>query len=184
MDGGLTTVTRERMLSGGSDGLRLQEPRSRLRADVPDDRAIAYRVSLREVFDGLRALIGQVSGLLILAQARRGRDLRDMPTIAVARERWREAVETLGRLDPPADRAADRERLRLAADHIDAVLARIDRMRGGLTDPDIMDAARHLTAAYRLLQSICDHSIGLAMVDLRDACCCCGRTLGFEGAGT
>ena len=177
-------MTRERKPWGNHDAPALTAMRRRLRADAVDDRIIAYRVTLREVFDGLRALIGQLSGLLILAQTRPGRELSDLPPVAIARERWRRAVEQLARLNPPQERAADRDRLQQSAAHIDGALAAISRMRGERRVASIEDAARHLNAAYRLMQSVCDHGIGLAMVDLRHACCGCGRTPVIERGGT
>jgi hypothetical protein len=152
-------------------------------ADPQDERAIAYAVAAQEVFAGLRALIGQLSGTLILAQARLRREVFDFPEIAVARERWRETIEQLARLDAPEDRAGDYARLQEAAAHINGALAGIARVLRDRTDDAVGDAARHLRVAYRLMQRVCDHRIGLTMVDMSEACCTCGKPFGRQ-AGT
>ena len=153
---------------------------TQLRADAP---VAAYAVAARDVFDGLRGLIGQLSGLLILTQARLCRDLPDRPEVAVARARWQEALERLGRLQPPPDRAADRVHLRQAAAHVDDALGAITELRRGRADALVDEAARHLGEAYRLLQAVCDHRIGLRMVDMSQACCGCGKAIGWDAPG-
>jgi hypothetical protein len=54
------------------------------------EQLIAYSLSVEAVFGNLRALLGQISGLLILIQSRLQRDAADLPDVAIARERWAE----------------------------------------------------------------------------------------------
>jgi hypothetical protein len=144
-------------------------------AGVEDDRLIGYALAVQPAFADLRALLGQLSGMLILLQARRRRELSDLPDLAAARERWRTLVDRLARLDPPPARAADRQRLQEAAAHVEAALEVLVQMRRTRTEEGIADTARRLKTAYRLMQSACDHRLGLGMVDLNEACCCCGH---------
>lgn len=152
---------------------------SRLRATiptpVPDPRAIAYGVVAQRAFANLRALIGQLSGLLILAQAKLGRDVADLPDVAIARERWHEAMEALAALVPPAERENDRAGLTRAASHIESALSAIAQIRRGQEGATIDAASAHLRAAYTQMQDLCDHRIGLGMVDMSDACAACGK---------
>jgi hypothetical protein len=86
------------------------------------EQLIAYSLSVEAVFGNLRALLGQISGLLILIQSRLQRDAADLPDLAIARERWAETIEQLADLNVPDSRAEDRPRLKAAAAHIDAAL--------------------------------------------------------------
>jgi hypothetical protein len=140
-----------------------------------DDRLIGYALAVQPAFADLRALLGQLSGMLILLQARRGRELSDLPDLAGARERWREVIDRLARLDPPRARAADRRRLQDAAAHVEAALDVLAQMRRARAAEGVAETARHLKTAYRLMQSACDHRLGLGMVDLNEACCRCGH---------
>jgi hypothetical protein len=141
------------------------------------EQLIAYSLSVEAVFGNLRALLGQISGLLILIQSRLQRDVADLPDLAIARERWAETIEQLADLNVPDSRAEDRPRLKAAAAHIDAALRAIAEMRRTRADDNVSEAARHLNNAYRLMQRVCDHRIGLTMIDTSVSCCSCGKTL-------
>ena len=142
---------------------------------TPDAQAIAYGVAAQRAFANLRALIGQLAGLLILAQTRYGREVSDLPDVAIARERWREAIDALGGLAPPAGRESDRAGLARAASHIESALAAIAQVRRGQEGMAVDSASAHLRAAYAEMQGLCDHRIGLGMVDMSDACAACGK---------
>ena len=140
------------------------------------EQLVAYSLSVEAVFGNLRALLGQISGLLILIQSRLQRDAADLPDLAIARERWAETTEQLAHLNVPEGRTADRPRLKEAAAHIDDALNAIAEMRRARTDDGVSEASRHLQAAYRLMQHVCDHRIGLTMIDTSASCCSCGKT--------
>jgi hypothetical protein len=144
---------------------------------VEDDRLIAYALAADPVFTGMRALIGQVSGLLILAQARRHRDVAATPDIAIARDRLCEIVDCLARVAAPEERRGDVARLREATSHVADAIALVAEMRPKQTDESVAAASTHLKAAYRLMQAACDHRLGLTMVDASGACCSCGGRL-------
>jgi hypothetical protein len=148
---------------------------SRPVVDCADERLVAYALAVEAIFGELRAIIGQLSGTLILLQACRARDLGDLP--AIARERRDSAVERIAHLDPPGGRLADRSKLHQAVAHIDAAIVEMRRMTRERSADQIASASARLTAAYRLMQDICDHRIGLTMVDTRNACCTCGKKL-------
>jgi hypothetical protein len=139
------------------------------------EQLVAYSLSVEAVFGNLRALLGQISGLLILIQSRLQRDAADLPDVAIARERWAETTEQLANLSVPQSRAADRPRLKAAAAHIDIALKVITEMRRVRTDDGVGEASRHLNVAYRLMQRVCDHRIGLTMIDTSASCCSCGK---------
>jgi hypothetical protein len=139
------------------------------------EQLIAYSLSVEAAFGNLRALLGQISGLLILIQSRLQRDAAELPDLVIARERWAETTEQLAHLNVPESRAADRPHLNAAAAHIDLALNAIAQMRRGRTDDGVGEASRHLNAAYRLMQRVCDHRIGLTMIDTSACCCSCGK---------
>jgi len=143
--------------------------------DGADGRLVAYALAVEAIFGELRAIIGQLSGTLILLQARRAGDLTDLP--AIARERRDSAVERIAHLNPPGSRLADRDKLHQAVAHIDAAIVEMRRMTRERSAEQIASASARLAAAYRLMQDICDHRIGLTMVDTSNACCTCGKKL-------
>jgi hypothetical protein len=155
------------------------------RASVPmrpslgatDERMVAHALAVASIFGKLRAIVGQLSGMLILLQARLARYPDDLPDIGIIRERRDEAVEHIAHLNPPLGHAADRSRLQEAIGHLDAAISTIEDMRRARSDEHIGKASARLTTAYRLMQSICDHRIGLTMVDTSQACCSCGKKL-------
>ncbi|MCB1488364.1 MAG: hypothetical protein KDJ88_13025 [Bauldia sp.] len=148
-----------------------------IHASVEDESLIAYAMAADPVFTNMRALIGQLSGILILAQTRRCRDVGDLPDIAVARERWGEVVEHLGKVTAPQGKEADLGRLREAVAQVERAISVMTEMRPRDTDESVARASSHLKRAYRLMQQACDHRLGLAMVDQSGACCSCGASL-------
>ena len=142
--------------------------------DGVDERLVAYAFAVEAIFAELRAIIGQLSGTLILLQdamhlgSRRIAGTRSRPA--------RPAVERIDRLNSPEGRLADRGKLAQAVDHIDAAIV---AMRACATTVPRTDRERvgAAAAAYRLMQDVCDHRIGLTMVDIGNACCACGKKL-------
>jgi hypothetical protein len=141
------------------------------------EQLVAYSLSVEAVFGNLRALLGQISGLLILIQSRLQRDAADLPDLGIANERWAETAEQIARLNVPESRAADRPRLSAAAAHIHDALKVIAEMRSARTDDGVGEASRRLNVAHRLMQRVCDHRIGLTMIDTSASCCSCGKKL-------
>jgi hypothetical protein len=155
--------------------LRQSKGQIRLVVEGADERLVAYALAIETIFAELRAIIGQLSGTLILLQTRRAHDLGDLPELV--RDRRDRAVECIDRLNSPGSRLADRGRLNQAVAHIDAAMVALRQMRRDCTHEQIVSASTRLTAAYRLMQDICDHRIGLTMVDIGNACCTCGKNI-------
>jgi hypothetical protein len=144
---------------------------------VENDRLIAYALAADPVFTGMRALIGQLAGILILAQARRCRGVGDLPDVAIARERWSEIADHLAGIAAPEGRLADVRLLGEAAAQVEEAIAIVEEMRPVGMDESVVKATTHLKAAYRLMQVACDHRLGLTMIDTSAACCSCGSKL-------
>ena len=134
------------------------------------DAAVAYVIEAETVFNALRRLIGQLSGLLILAETKTLRNAPGLADLAAARSQWAETEETAARLEGPGNLAGHADRLRHAARHVGQAL---EAMSGrGLDAGEAGDvAARHLRHGYRLLQSAADPRAGLVMIDMSEACC-------------
>jgi len=140
-------------------------------AEVADVDMAAPTV-LRRPYDGLRRLIGQAAGLLLLAQASRQREIVDLPAIAVAREQWKEITAELASLNAPQGCERHAAHLVQAARLIGACLDALDAAAAR----EVMDvslALDRVAAAYRLAQSCSIERLGLTMVDFRQSCCNC-----------
>jgi hypothetical protein len=153
------------------------EARQRLIGPNADETLIGYSLALEHVFGNMRALLGQIAGLLILVQSRLQRDAPDLPDLAIARERCAETTQYLRTLKIPEARAANGPKLKEAFGLIQSSLSIISEMRKPRIDEGVTEASRRLREAYALMQSICDHRIGLTMVDTTDACCSCGKAI-------
>jgi hypothetical protein len=156
-------------------GLRLASGHAVPVVDGVDERLVAYAFAVEAIFAELRAIIGQLSGTFILLQTRRTYDLGELP--ALVRDRRDRAVERIDCLNSPEGRLADRGKLAQAVDHIDAAILALRSMRHDRCHEQIVSVSARLRAAYRLMQDVCDHRIGLTMVDVGNACCACGKKL-------
>jgi hypothetical protein len=144
--------------------------------DVAEPDLAAASAGLRRPYDALRRLLGQVAGLLVLAQASDRREILDLPAIAVAREQWREVTDMLAGL--PAGRVYPRhvEALSRAARLVGACLDALDGQARSGSGVDVGLALDRIAGAYRLVQSSSDDRLGLTMVDFRQSCCNCSPT--------
>lgn len=133
------------------------------------DAAVAYVIEAETVFNALRRLIGQLSGLLILAETKTLRNAPGLAGLAAARSQWAETEEAAARLQGPGNLAGHADRLRHAARHVGQALVAMSV--GGLDSGATDVAARHLKHGYRLLQSAADPRAGLVMIDMSEACC-------------
>jgi hypothetical protein len=141
------------------------------RADVADVD-VAAATALRRPYDGLRRLIGQAAGLLLLAQASRRREIMDLPAVAAAREQWKDVTAALTDLNAPRGYQRHVEHLVQAARLIGACLDALEAAAA----QEVMDvslALDRVAAAYRLVRRCSIEKFGLTMVDFRQSCCNC-----------
>lgn len=147
-----------------------------------DEVVVRYVVACRPIYDGLRRLIGQVAGLLVLAEAGGRRDVLDLPDIPAARERWAEVEQRLRALQAPSGLEGHLDRLATAHATLGEVLddfglARLQR-----------DWQRHLDRAgdrikhaYAWLQAASEPRAGMTPVDFNHACCSCAQRWRHQG---
>ncbi len=132
----------------------------------------AAEAVLRRPYDALRRLIGQAAGLLVLAQASQGREIVDLPALAVAREQWREVTATLADLNAPRGCERRKENLIRAARLVGACLDALEASAAQKT-LEVSLALERIAAAYRLVQDSSSDKLGMTMVDFRQSCCNC-----------
>ena len=147
------------------------------------DEAIGgYAVATRPVYDGLRRLIGQLAGLLVLAQAGGRRDVLDLPDIAAARDQWSELGQRLGGVRTPQGLAPHFTRLEAAFATLGEVLDDFGLAR---LRPDwethLDRAGERIKHAYAYLQAASEPRAGMMPVDFNHACCSCAQRWRQEG---
>jgi hypothetical protein len=142
--------------------------------ELPDE-VVAYALGARRVYSELRRLVGQIAGLLILAQASGRRDAFDLPTLAAANDLWRSAPEQLEKLRVPRGLDANLYHLRSAHKLLGGCLDALSAPRLSDNRPDLTAALADLAGAYSQLQSASEPRVGMTMVDFSHACCNCGR---------
>jgi hypothetical protein len=140
---------------------------------LPDEIA-GYLIGARPVYSDLRRLLGQIAGLLILAQASNRKEALDLPMLAAAKELWLSVPERMERLRAP--------RLDANLDHLKSA----HRLLGSCFDSlaafrckdeklNLNDPLADITRAYAHLQSASEPRVGMTMVDFRQACCHSGQ---------
>ena len=75
-------------------------PEERSRA-LGSEAVAAYATDCRPIHEDLRRVIGQLAGLLILAQLTRKPLMAGLPELAQCKARWQDAAHRLGLLQPP-----------------------------------------------------------------------------------
>lgn len=150
-----------------------------------DDEAVAaYAVRIRPVYERFKRIIGQLSGLLILAQTAPARADRDQPMVTSAREQLAEAAESRRESCPPVPARRHAAAMARIEEQLEAVLGALDR-RIDLASPesaDLEQAMRRLFTAHGLLLAVSDDRADMTPVDFSHACCSCGA--GGSATGT
>lgn len=145
-------------------------------ASLGDYEAAAYAIACRPLYEDLRRVVGQLSGLLILVELTRSGEARDLPELAAARDRWRAGADRLGALKPPGACAPHLAQLRACHDACGRALAIFDVLRARVAEESTLESiAVTLRRAYAHLRAATADEAGLSMVDLSHACCSCGR---------
>ncbi|MGV0819424.1 hypothetical protein [Martelella sp. AMO21009] len=138
--------------------------------------AAAYADACRPVFEDLRRVIGQLAGLMILAQLTRSTEVADLSELSSCRARWESSGERLAALSAPAALTAHLEQISAAHVFCGRALGTFSLIRPSRDNDDLFDdIARHVRRAYVHLRAVTSEKAGLEMVDLTHACCSCGR---------
>ncbi|MCB9948131.1 MAG: hypothetical protein H6842_09920 [Rhodospirillaceae bacterium] len=146
---------------------------------LEDEAVIAYLGTVRPIYDALGRVLGQLSGLLLLASTggRSGLDL-DRGMYRTATGQLGEAAERLRAVRVPAAAARHHARLAAIAETLGEVARALDRAPvRRLDDHSLRPAAAlvdQLSAGQRLLISVSEPRAGMTPVDFSGACCSCG----------
>ncbi len=140
------------------------------------DEVIGYVVGARRVYYELRRLVGQIAGLLILAQASNRREAFDLPLLAAANEVWLSTPEQMEHLRPSNRFDAHLYHLKSAHRLLGVCLDALKVPRLDNQKIDLTVAMADLSSAYSHLQTASEPRIGMTMVDFGQACCNCGQS--------
>ncbi|MBZ9987398.1 hypothetical protein LB572_09840 [Mesorhizobium sp. BH1-1-5] len=147
-----------------------------------NEAVVRYVVAARPIYDGLRRLIGQVAGLLVLAEAGGRRDVLDLPDIPAARERWAEVEQRLGALQAPGGLEGHLARLETAHATLGEVLDDFGLARLRRDWQQHLDrAGDRIKHAYAWLQAASEPRAAMTPVDFNHACCSCAQRWRHQG---
>lgn len=140
------------------------------------EEAARYAASCRPVYEDLRRIVGQISGMMILAQLTRRSEVADLPELASCNQRWQQAAERLRSLSVPSELSTHHGQLMGAHSFSGSALNSFSALSSNGENDAIFDKiARHVQRAYAHLRAATADKAGLQMVDLDHACCSCGR---------
>lgn len=135
-----------------------------------------YAAACRPVFEDLRRVVGQLAGLMILAQLTSSSDVASLAELESCRQRWHAAGERIAALAAPDALAPHREQIVAAHAFCGLALGTFSELRPRGDNEAAFDAiSRHVRRAYAHLSAATAEKAGLVMVDLSQACCSCGR---------
>lgn len=135
-----------------------------------------YAMACRPVYEDLRRVIGQLAGLLILAQLTSRTEMADLSEMNLCRARWRDAAERLAALSPP--RGLNRHKVQLDSAHAFSgmVIGTFRMLRQGDDNIAQLEGMTiQIKRAYAHLEAASSNKAGLQMVDFTHACCSCAR---------
>jgi hypothetical protein len=139
---------------------------------LPSEESAMQQLALQPLFNGATRLLGQVSGLLLLANAGGDRD-RPRQHLANARLQWRGLQDARSGLAISKSAAGVTESL----SRLGMLLDRLER-RFALSlhdDHELRLMLDEIAVIRRLLQESSCPQHGLALVDFAGACCAGGR---------
>lgn len=140
------------------------------------DTVARYAAECRPVFEDLRRVVGQLAGLMILAQLTQSSEVAGLTELANCRRRWAEAGERIQALACPDALAPHRGQIEAAHAFSGLALGTFSELRPRGDNEAAFDTiSRHVRRAYAHLSAATAEKAGLAMVDLSHACCSCGR---------
>ncbi len=160
-------------------------PEVLIAAGIEDEDVVRYCAAARPVYDAYKRVLGQLSGVLLLAQTG-----ADDPTwreriLDAAGEQLGEARERLGALRSTPPVARHHDLLAGLAEQLAELHARLRRtvlLVGA--DRDWDGLVSELYATHRRLLAASEPRAGMTPVDFSHACCSCGapRRLAAEAA--
>ncbi|MCA9319018.1 hypothetical protein KDA06_05285 [Candidatus Saccharibacteria bacterium] len=137
------------------------------------DEVARYAANCRPIYEDLRRIIGQMSGLAILARLTERREIRDLPELQNCESRWKQASERLSSLSAPAGTVEHKAQLEAALDFCRLAMGTFSEIRGQATLNEMLDlAGLQIKRAYTHLQAASSAKAKLEMVDFSHACCC------------
>lgn len=140
------------------------------------DTVARYAAECRQVFEDLRRVVGQLAGLMILAQLTQSSEVADLDELASCRRRWAETGDRIKMLAAPDALAPHRAQIEAAHAFSGRALGTFSELRARADNEAAFDTiSRHVRRAYAHLSSATADKAGLVMVDLSHACCSCGR---------
>jgi len=148
-----------------------------LAATLGTEAAARYAEACRPVYEDLRRIVGQISGMMILAQLTRRSEVADLKELTGCRERWQQAADRLNALRVPSQLTVHYDQLMGAHTFSGMALSGFAGLSAsGENDAIFDEISRHVQRAYAHLRSATAEKAGLHMVDLDHACCSCGRS--------
>ncbi|WP_417721873.1 hypothetical protein [Salipiger sp.] len=144
--------------------------------DFGSDAAARYAAACRPLYEDLRRVVGQLAGLLILAQLTTRAEVADLDELSTCRARWQQATDRLVGLAVPAPLQPHLDQLRAALDFSGQAVRTFSDLRPHGDNTAAFDRiAASVQRAYAHLRAASSDRAGLEMVDLAHACCSCGR---------
>lgn len=138
------------------------------------DAVAVYAAACRPVYEDLRRVIGQLSGLLILARLTTRTEMVDLPEMVQCRARWDEAGQKLGALTAPPGLQRHKTQLDSAHAFSGLVITAFADLRRGMDMTAQLDRMTvRIKRAYAHLEAASAPKAGLQMVDFTHACCAC-----------
>ncbi|WP_377297116.1 hypothetical protein [Rhizobium sp. SGZ-381] len=145
-----------------------------LAVTLGSDALARYAGDCQPIYENLRRVIGQISGLMILARLTGHIEVADLPELAACQARWNDADERTAALAAPQAAQPHREQL-VAACLFSGLALKTFSALGQRADNDAaFDRMVGLTKrAYAHLSAASTEKAGLNMVDFTHACCSC-----------
>lgn len=135
-----------------------------------------YAAACRPIYEDLRRIVGQLSGLLILARLTSKSEMEDLDELKKCRERWQNASEHLAALIAPPGLEKHRTQLQSAHGFCGLVMRTFPDLRAQTDNTERLDhMSIQIKRAYAHLEHASSAKAGLEMVDFSHACCSCSH---------
>lgn len=141
-------------------------------ASVHDD-VVAYGLEVRSVYNSLKRLVGQLAGLMLMLEATKRREVFDLPSLAIAVERFDEVRQRMAKMRVPQRGERHFAQIRAASKLIEMGLATLQDRANAVRVGEASSGIDYLSRAYRHLQSASEDKFSMTMVDFKNSCCGC-----------